>query len=62
VAYLIIDGVIDTEDTRANFAPGEPDEFFLQPDQIAETALFLAKQDRPAWTFELDLRPFGEIW
>ena len=62
VAYLIIDGVIDTEDTRTNFAPGEPDEFFLQPDQIAETALFLAKQDRSAWTFELDLRPFGEIW
>jgi short-subunit dehydrogenase len=48
VAYLIIDGVIDTEDTRTNFAPGEPDEFFLQPDQIAETALFLAEQDRSA--------------
>jgi NAD(P)-dependent dehydrogenase (short-subunit alcohol dehydrogenase family) len=62
VAYLVIDGVIDTEDTRQNFAPNEPDDFFIQPDQIAETALFLAGQDRSAWTFELDLRPFGEKW
>jgi NAD(P)-dependent dehydrogenase (short-subunit alcohol dehydrogenase family) len=62
VAYLVIDGVIDTEDTRQNFAPNEPDDFFIQPDRIAETALFLAGQDRSAWTFELDLRPFGEKW
>ena len=62
VAYLVIDGVIDTEDTRTNFAPNEPDEFFIKPTRIAETALMLAKQDRSAWTFELDVRPFGEKW
>ena len=62
VAYLIIDGVIDTEDTRTNFAPDEPDEFFMEPDRIAEAALMLTKQHRSAWTFELDLRPFGEKW
>ncbi len=62
VAYLVIDGVIDTEDTRTNFAPNEPDEFFLDPIKIAETALMLAKQDKSAWTFELDIRPFGEKW
>ncbi|PUB11269.1 SDR family NAD(P)-dependent oxidoreductase [Yoonia sediminilitoris] len=62
VAYLIIDGVIDTEDTRANFAPSEPDEFFIKPARIAETALMLAHQDKSAWTFELDIRPFGEKW
>ena len=62
VAYLVIDGVIDTEDTRANFAPNEPDEFFINPICIAETALMISKQDRSAWTFELDIRPFGEKW
>ena len=62
VAYMIIDGVIDTEDTRTNFAPNEPDEFFIDPKRIAETALMLAQQDRSAWTFELDIRPFGEKW
>lgn len=62
VAYLVIDGVIDTEDTRTNFAPNEPDEFFINPMRIAETALMISKQDRSAWTFELDIRPFGEKW
>ena len=62
VAYLVIDGVIDTVDTRTHFAPDEPDEFFIKPDSIAETALMLARQDRSAWTFELDIRPFGEKW
>ena len=58
----MIDGVIDTVDTRTHFAPDEPDEFFIKPDSIAETALMLAQQDRSAWTFELDIRPFGEKW
>lgn len=62
VAYLVIDGVIDTEDTRTNFAPDEPNDFFIQPERIAETALMLARQDKSAWTFELDIRPFGEKW
>lgn len=62
VAYLVIDGVIDTADTRENFAPNEPDDFFIRPRRIAETALMLVRQDRSAWTFELDLRPFGEKW
>ncbi len=62
VAYLIIDGVIDTEDTRTNFAPDAPDDFFMDPKEIAGTALQLVRQDRSAWTFEIDLRPFREEW
>ena len=62
LAYMVIDGVIDTEDTRTNFAPNEPDEFFLDPRRIAATALMLAEQEKSAWTFEIDLRPFGERW
>ena len=62
VVYLVIDGVTDTEAARTNFAPGEPDDFFLQPKRIAETALMLTRQDKSAWTFELDIRPFREKW
>src|SRR5262249_3896125 len=58
VAYVIVDGVIDIPNTRA-FLGDRPDDFFLKPDAIAETFWQLARQDRSAWTFELDVRPFG---
>ncbi len=61
VAYLVIDGVIDIPRTRA-FFKDKPDEFFLAPDRIADTVHHLVEQDRSAWTFELELRPFGEKW
>jgi NAD(P)-dependent dehydrogenase (short-subunit alcohol dehydrogenase family) len=61
VAYVIVDGVIDMPRTRAFFGD-RPDEFFLAPDAIAQTVFHIAQQDRSAWTFELDLRPFGEKW
>jgi NAD(P)-dependent dehydrogenase (short-subunit alcohol dehydrogenase family) len=61
VGYIIVDGVIDMPTTRA-FFPDRPDDFFLRPDAIADTAYLLAHQDRSAWTFELDVRPFGENW
>jgi NAD(P)-dependent dehydrogenase (short-subunit alcohol dehydrogenase family) len=61
VAYVIVDGVIDMPVTRGFFAD-RPDEFFLKPDAIAETVYHLTRQDPSAWTFELDLRPFGEKW
>lgn len=61
VSYVVIDGVIDLERTRARL-PDKPDDFFLKPEQIAESVYFLARQERQAWTFELDLRPYGERW
>ena len=33
-----------------------------RPDAIADAFWLLAQQDRSAWTFELDVRPFGERW
>jgi NAD(P)-dependent dehydrogenase (short-subunit alcohol dehydrogenase family) len=61
VAYLIIDGVIDMPLTRTFFRD-RPDDFFLQPDRIAESVYHLVEQHPSAWTFEADLRPFGEKW
>jgi len=61
VAYVVIDGVIDMPRTRESMA-NAPKEPFLAPDAIAETYWQVASQDRSAWTFELDLRPFTEKW
>ena len=61
VAYVVIDGVIDIPATRRFFSD-RPDDFFLRPDAIADTVWHLIRQDRSAWTFEVDVRPFGEKW
>ena len=61
VGYLIIDGIIDIERTRARF-PDRADDFFMQPDAIADSVYALTQQDRSAWAFEIDLRPYGEKW
>jgi len=61
VSYLIIDGIIDLERTRA-WLPDKPDNFFMKADEIAKNVYALTRQDQSAWTFELDLRPFGENW
>jgi len=61
VAYVILDGVVRLEATRRQMAD-RPDDFFLEPDDIAESVFFLTQQPSQAWTFELDLRPFGERW
>ena len=61
VAYVITDAVIDVPWARQAFA-SKPDEFFARPAAIADTIYHVAHQDRSAWTFEVDLRPFGEKW
>jgi NAD(P)-dependent dehydrogenase (short-subunit alcohol dehydrogenase family) len=61
VSYVIIDGVIDLERTR-QMLPDKPDDDFLRPDDIAASVFSLTRQRPSAWTFELDLRPFGEKW
>ena len=61
VGYLIVDGIIDIERTRERF-PDRADDFFMQPDAIADSVYALTQQDRSAWAFEIDLRPYGEKW
>ncbi|WP_341705134.1 SDR family NAD(P)-dependent oxidoreductase [Ferrovibrio sp.] len=70
VAHLVIDAGVDTAFVRERIAArgGEAALAALQPDQlmnpasIAETYWMLHHQPRDAWTFELDLRPYGEKW
>ena len=61
-AYFIIDASIDTPRTRPLLAPDKPDEFFAKPSAIAEEMYRVAHQDKSAWSFAVELRPFGEVW
>ena len=61
VALIVVDAVVDLPRTRRRM-PDKPDDFFLRPDDLAATAVWLAKQPRSAWTFEAVVRPFGETW
>ena len=61
VALIVVDAVVDIPRTRARM-PDKPDDFFLKPEDMAAAAVWLASQPRSAWTFEVDVRPFGENW
>jgi short-subunit dehydrogenase len=61
VAYVLIDAVIDLAWTRKRWADA-PDAFFIKPTAIAEEIWHVAHQDRSAWSFNVEVRPFGETW
>ncbi len=61
VAYLLIDAVIDVPWTRARYKDVKGD-FFIKPAAIAAEAWHVAHQDRSAWSFLVEVRPFGENW
>ena len=61
VAHVIIDGVIDTPEVRKRHAPAAQ-EPLLKPEAIAEAYWNLIRQDRSAWSFEIDLRPNKEAF
>lgn len=60
-AYVAIDAVIDLEWTR-RMAPDKPNDFFCQPDDIADEVYRVAHQPQTAWSFDSVIRPFGEVW
>jgi NAD(P)-dependent dehydrogenase (short-subunit alcohol dehydrogenase family) len=61
VAYVLIDAVIDLEWTRKRFADA-PDDFFIKPAAIANEIWHVVHQDRSAWSFNVEVRPFRETW
>lgn len=61
VAYLAIDAVIDVPWTR-KMSPDQPDAYFCKPADIADECWHLAHQPRSAWTFDVQIRPDGEVW
>ena len=68
VAHLIIDSGVDTEWVRQRRiealgpnALDDPD-LLMPPSSVAESYWLLYQQPKSAWTFELEIRPFGEKW
>jgi len=65
VAHTIIDGMIDSNFIREmvpNVDAMREKDLILNPDHIAANYVHLHHQPRDSWTFELDLRPYGETW
>jgi NAD(P)-dependent dehydrogenase (short-subunit alcohol dehydrogenase family) len=70
VAHLIIDAGVDTAFVRERIRQKAGEEALqrLDPDQlmhpssVAEAYWQLYRQPRDAWTFELDMRPYREVW
>jgi NAD(P)-dependent dehydrogenase (short-subunit alcohol dehydrogenase family) len=61
VAYIIIDAVIDTPMQRQRFKD-RADDFYIKPSAIADECFHVAHQDRSAWSFLVEIRPFHEPW
>lgn len=61
VALIVVDGVVDLPRTRAAM-PDRPSEAFIDPAGVAEIAFQLCRQERQAWSFEVEARPFTETW
>ena len=70
VAHLVIDAGVDTawvrdrlreRDGDAAVAALEPGRL-MRPEAVAEAYWALHRQPRDAWTFEQEIRPFGEKW
>jgi len=57
VAHFVIDGGIRS--ARRTEAPDRPDSM-LDPDAIAQNYLNVLRQDRSAWSWEIELRPWVE--
>jgi NAD(P)-dependent dehydrogenase (short-subunit alcohol dehydrogenase family) len=69
VAHLVIDGGVDTAWVREMISKARgadaaelPPDLLMKPESVGEAYWMLHHQARDGWTFELDLRPFGEKW
>ena len=65
VAHVVVDGMIDGTFVRSSAPDIQTlldEDAILKPDEIARNYVWLHKQQRSAWTFELDLRPWKENW
>jgi NAD(P)-dependent dehydrogenase (short-subunit alcohol dehydrogenase family) len=70
VAHLVIDSGVDTAWVRDRIKEREGEaalehlapDTLMRPASVAEAYWQLYQQPRDAWTFELEIRPFGEKW
>ncbi|MFM5952994.1 MAG: SDR family NAD(P)-dependent oxidoreductase [Novosphingobium sp.] len=69
IAHLVIDSGVDTEWVRARVTErigaealaAQPD-LLMPPEAVADSYWALYNQPKSAWTFEQEIRPYGETW
>jgi hypothetical protein len=70
VAHLVIDSGVDTQWVRERIRESEGEQALqnldpnrlMRPAAVADAYWQLYQQPRDAWTFEMEIRPFGEKW
>jgi NAD(P)-dependent dehydrogenase (short-subunit alcohol dehydrogenase family) len=70
VAHLVIDSGVDTAWVRERITAREgaealatlPPDRLMRPEAVANAYWSLYQQPRDAWSFEMEIRPFGEKW
>ncbi len=63
VAHVVVDGLIDTPVIRERFAEkiaSLPEDGALSPEAIGQAYVDLHHQNRSAWSFVIDLRPWSD--
>ena len=61
VALIVVDGIVRSPAARARL-PDRPEDAFIAPAALADIAANLVRQDRSAWSFEVEARPYAERW
>ena len=61
VALIIVDGGVRSAAAKARF-PDRPEDALIAPSGVADIAANLVRQDRSAWSFEVEARPYAEKW
>lgn len=67
VAHLVIDAGVDTAWVRERLAERSggadiPEDALMPPEAVADAYWSLYNQPKSAWTFEQEIRPYGEKW
>lgn len=62
VAFLIVDGGIVTPESKEKDAKEDKVDDKMEPTAIADTYWWLHTQSGSSFTFEVDMRAFGESW
>jgi len=60
VCHFVIDGGVRNALKGRTEGPDDPQDKYLCPDAIAETYLHVVNQNRSSWSWEIELRPYGE--
>ncbi|MEQ8507122.1 MAG: SDR family NAD(P)-dependent oxidoreductase [Rhodospirillales bacterium] len=62
VAHFVIDGGIAADHREGRQNTDTAPDRWLEPDAIAETYMAILGQHRSAWTWEVEIRPWGETF